>query len=69
MDELKSAQLIIEVLRTEANNNNGVCSVCANKEAKDNEVCVENSDANSDLMNLNGNINGENLLDIELDMK
>jgi hypothetical protein len=57
------------------NNNDGVCSVCANKEAKDNkymnkrnEVCVENSDVNSDLMNLNGNLNGKNLLDIELDM-
>jgi hypothetical protein len=68
VDELKSAQLIIEVLQTKANNNNGVC---ANKEAKDNkymnkrdEVCVENSDVYSDLMNLNGNINDENLIDI-----
>jgi hypothetical protein len=74
LDELKSAQLIIELLRTQANISNGVCRFFANEESKDNKytsngtkLCVQNSDLNSVLMNLTGNVD-ETLLDIELDM-
>jgi hypothetical protein len=53
---------------------NGVCRFCANESKenkymnKGNEVHEENNDVNSVVMNLNGNVNGESLLDIELDM-
>jgi hypothetical protein len=75
LDELKSAQLIIELLQREANLNNGVCRFCANEESKEkkyinkgNKVCKENSDVNSVLLNLNGNTDDQNSSDIDLDM-
>jgi hypothetical protein len=75
LEELNSAPLIIELGRAEANISNGMCRFCANEESKENkyknkgnEVREENSDVNSVLMNLNGNIHGENLLDIDLHM-
>jgi hypothetical protein len=74
LDDLKSAQSVTELLRTEASVN-GRCRFWANESkenkciSKGNEVHEENSDVNIVLMKLSANAVGYSLLDIELDMR